>query len=32
MSELINEEWINAKRGYSWMMNPCVWVVEFKVI
>ena len=28
------ERWdsINAKRGYSWMMNPWVWVVEFKVI
>ncbi len=23
---------INNKRGYSWMMNPWVWVVEFKVI
>jgi hypothetical protein len=23
---------INAKRGYSWESNPCVWVVEFKVV
>lgn len=23
---------INAKRGYSWVSNPWVWVVEYKVI
>lgn len=23
---------INAKRGYGWNSNPCVWVVEFKKV
>lgn len=23
---------INAKRGYPWASNPCVWVIEFKRI
>jgi hypothetical protein len=23
---------INAKRGYSWAVNPWVWVVEFRVL
>ena len=21
---------LNAKRGYSWEFNPCIWVIEFK--
>ena len=23
---------INAKRGYSWIGNPWVWVIEFEVV
>lgn len=28
------ERWdaINAKRGYTWKMNPWVWVIEFKLV